>query len=51
MSFGLYRPALVLLKDSMVALFLVLCDHLYYLGIHASHWEHLTEGQIADHKD
>lgn len=34
----------------MVALILVLFDHLYYLGIHASHWQHLTDGQIVDHK-
>lgn len=34
----------------MAALVLVLFDHFWWLIIHASHWEYLTEGQIAAHK-
>lgn len=29
---------------------LISFDHLWCMNSHASHWEHLTEGQIADHK-
>lgn len=42
----LIKTSNMLLESLMIALILALFDHLYYMGINASHWEHLTEGQI-----